>query len=237
MAHSDVRHSFTVQEIEIIRELTRQKIVASKDEQKKLRRFLRDKLGFYWSDYNPPRTPFNLETLEQLFRNGTLKIIVEKTTSNDEKIREDIPPTKKPIDKKTGTKGRKDSDEYYVIDLCDEVLGRKAERQKRFDFLKGDKGNSLPVDAYYKDLNLVIEYHERQHTEEVKFFDNKQTVSGVSRGEQRKIYDERKKEILPKHGIKLLFISYSDFGCTKKLKRNKVLDLNVIEKILRDYKH
>ena len=235
MAHSDVRHSFTLQEAEIIRELTRQKLVASKDEQKKIRRFLRDKLGFYWDDYNPPRTPFNLETLEQLFRNGTLKIIGDKTMSNDGKIRDAIPPTKKPNEKKTGFKGRKDSDEYYVIDLCDEVLGRKAERQKRFDFLKGDKGNSLPVDAYYKDLNLVIEYHERQHTEEVKFFDNKQTVSGVSRGEQRKIYDERRKEVLPKHGIKLLIISYSDFGDSKILSRNYQADLEIVKNILKDY--
>lgn len=236
MGHQDVRDEFTRQEYETIRELTRQKLAVSSDKQKGIRAKLR-KMGFYWDDYNPPRTPFNLETLEQLFRNGTLRIIGENTTSNDEKIKEAIPPTKKPKDKKTDSKGRKDSDEYYVIDLCDEVLGRKAERQKKFDFLKGDKGHSLPVDAYYKDLNLVIEYHERQHTEEVKFFDNKQTVSGVSRGEQRKIYDERRKEILPKHGIKLLVISYSDFGCTKKLKRNKVLDLNVIEKILSDYKH
>lgn len=223
MGHPDVRNEFTRQEYETIRELTRQKLAVSSDKQKGIRAKLR-KMGFYWDDYNPPRTPFNLETLEQLFRNGTLKIIGKNTTSNDEKIKEAIPPTKKPKDKKTDSKGRKDSDEYYVIDLCDEVLGRKAERQKKFDFLKGDKGHSLPVDAYYKDLNLVIEYHERQHTEEVKFFDDKQTVSGVSRGEQRKIYDERRKEILPKHGIKLLVISYSDFGNTKKLKRDHKSD-------------
>ena len=168
MAHADTRYKFTMQEYETIRELTRRKIASDKKGQQEIRKFLRKKMGFYWDDYNPPRTPFNLETLEQLFRNGTLKIIGESTTSNDEKIREDIPPTKKPIANKIVSKGRNDSDEYYVIDLCDEVLGRKAERQKRFDFLKGDKGHTLPVDAFYKDLNLVIEYYERQHTEEVK---------------------------------------------------------------------
>ena len=234
MGHQDVRNEFTRQEYETIRELTRQKLAVSSDKQKGIRAKLR-KMGFYWDDYNPPRTPFNLETLEQLFRNGTLRIIGENTTSNDEKIKEAIPPTEKPKDKKTDSKVRKDSDEYYVIDLCDEVLGRKAERQKKFDFLKGDKGHSLPVDAYYKDLNLVIEYHERQHTEEVKFFDNKQTVSGVSRGEQRKIYDERRKEILPKHGTKLLIISFSDFGDSKKLHRNYKSDLEIVRNILNEY--
>lgn len=29
----------------------------------------------------------------------------------------------------------------------------------------------LPVDAYYKELNIVVEYREKQHTEEVEFFD------------------------------------------------------------------
>ncbi|WP_309751901.1 hypothetical protein [Novosphingobium sp.] len=45
----------------------------------------------------------------------------------------------------------------------------------------------LPVDAWYPELALVIEYRERQHSEAVKFFDQRETVSGVGRGEQRRI--------------------------------------------------
>ena len=59
------------------------------------------------------------------------------------------------------------------------------------------------------------------------------TVSGVSRGEQRKIYDERRRIGLPKHGIKLVIISYSDFGQTKKLVRNHDTDLNTVKAILK----
>lgn len=130
---------------------------------------------------------------------------------------------------------RNQSDESYVIDLCDEVLKLKALRQHRFDFLKGDSGTKLPVDAYYPSLNLVVEFRERQHTEEVKFFDKRQTVSGVGRGEQRKLYDQRRREVLPKHGIKLIELDYSDFEHTrnKKLVRNKEADLKVIMKKLR----
>lgn len=79
--------------------------------------------------------------------------------------------------------GRMDSDEYYVIELCNEVLGLKASQQHRFDFLVGDSGKKLPVDAYYEDLKLVVEYLESQHTLSTPFFDKKKTVSGVSRGE------------------------------------------------------
>jgi len=127
------------------------------------------------------------------------------------------------------------SDEYYVINLCDEILGRKARRQATFDFLRGDgiPGRKLPVDAYYPSLNLVIEYYERQHTETVTFFNRRMTVSGVSRGEQRKIYDQRRKIILPQHGIKVITISYSQLchSNNKKLLRNKVEDTLIIQEI------
>jgi hypothetical protein len=58
------------------------------------------------------------------------------------------------------------SDKYYVMNLCDEALKQKAKRQKRFDFLVGDlhkdgkTRTQLPVDAFYHDLNLVIEFKE-----------------------------------------------------------------------------
>lgn len=128
-------------------------------------------------------------------------------------------------------------DEHYVLDLCDEVLGKKGLRQHRFDFLKGDSGTKLPVDIYYKELNLVIEYREKQHTEEVKFFDNKQTVSGMSRGEQRKHYDELRREKLPKNGIKLIEIEYSQLENTrsKKLIGNREKDIETIKGLLNSF--
>lgn len=130
---------------------------------------------------------------------------------------------------------RTNSDEYYVIDLCDEVLGMKAKRQHKFDFLRGDSGRRLPVDAFYEGLNLVIEYYERQHTENIKFFDQKQTISGVPRGIQRRLYDNRRREVLPQHSIRLVVISFSDFGTTKRLKRNKESDLRIVRTLLNDY--
>ena len=130
--------------------------------------------------------------------------------------------------------GRVGSDEYYVIGLCNEALGIEGEQQYRFPFLVGDTGRALPVDVYYRELNLVVEYYERQHTEEVKFFNRRMTVSGVSRGEQRRIYDERRRTELPKHGIKLVIISYSDFGSSKKLVRDHDKDLKEVKRILNE---
>ena len=131
--------------------------------------------------------------------------------------------------------GRKNSDEYYVVGLCNEVLRLTASQQHKFNFLLGDTGRKLPVDAYYEELNLVVEYCESQHSNSTPFFDNKITASGVSRGVQRRIYDERRKIELPKHGIKLIEIHYDDFGTTKRIKRNHDKDIEVVKKKLADF--
>lgn len=125
---------------------------------------------------------------------------------------------------------KKEKDETYVINLCDEVLNERASRQHRFAFLTGDTGRKLPVDAYYAKQHLVVEYYEKQHTESVKLFDKKKTASGVTRDIQRRIYDERRKKIIPKYGIELIIISYGDFefNSQKKIIRNKERDLNIV---------
>lgn len=104
---------------------------------------------------------------------------------------------------------QKNSDESYVIDSCDEVLNTNAYRQHHFEFLKGDSGKKLLVDAFYPSINLVIEFKEKQHTEEVNFFDKRQTDSGVNRAPQRSIYEQRRRDVLPENVIKLFEFDYS----------------------------
>ena len=130
----------------------------------------------------------------------------------------------------------KTRDEDYILDLCDEVLQEKSARQYRgFAFLTGDTGRRLPVDAYYASRNLVVECHERQHTEDVTFFDkpSKMTCSGVSRKEQRRIYDDRRRSLLPANQISLVILDFSMFECdAKKRLRRGSTDEIVIRKML-----
>ena len=219
---------FTKSESDEIIKLIKEKLKAEASKQKGIRDKIR-KLGFYASDYG--------------FRDGytvaqflsVAKIVGEKSPKiiavNQNQIQ---PNTLNRSDKINNS--RSNSDESYVIDLCDEVLKLKALRQHRFEFLKGDSGTKLPVDAYYPTLNLVVEFKEKQHTEEVKFFDRKQTISGVGRGEQRKLYDQRRRDLLPQQGINLIELDYSDFEHTrnKKLARNREKDLKVIIKKLKN---
>lgn len=142
----------------------------------------------------------------------------------------------KPLDKSL-VKYRATSDEAYILYICDEVLGVKGLRQHRFDFLRGDTGTKLPVDIYYPTLTLVIEYREKQHTEEVAFFDKRITSSGISRGEQRRKYDELRRTQIPKNDLDLIEFDYSEFEHTKgkRLLRNRENDEKIIREKLKKY--
>lgn len=128
-------------------------------------------------------------------------------------------------------------DEQYILDLCDEILGTTCLRQHRFDFLRGDRGHKLPVDGYYPSLNLAIEYLERQHIEAVKFFDARMTVSGVPRGRQRYIYDQRRRDVLPKNGIQLIELTVTEFPhrARKRLVRIRENDLSIVRNRLASF--
>lgn len=134
---------------------------------------------------------------------------------------------------------RADSDEHYVLDLCDELLGVPGIRQARFDWLRGDpsptrpRGVTLPVDGYWPDLRLVVEFQEEQHSAPSPFFDRRHTVSGMGRGEQRRRYDERKRTLIPEHGLRLVVIEKSAFPLkSRKIDRDHVRDLQVVRQHL-----
>lgn len=194
------RKDFTPDEIETIKLLIAKKLKANTSDQKSIRTKIR-KMGFHAADYGL-RGGYTVTD----FLNTVNKVVKYEVVVNNKLA--------SPI-----STNRKDSDEAYIINICDMVLKEVSKKQHRFDFLRGDTGVKLPVDAYYQKHNLVIEYMEKQHSEPVKFFDKKQTVSGVGRGEQRKIYDERRKKVIPENGIDFLTLSFKEF----KYKSNKTL--------------
>jgi hypothetical protein len=131
-------------------------------------------------------------------------------------------------------------DEHYILDLCDQLLG-PSERQKRFDWLTGDpslttgKKTRLPLDGYWDKYRLAIEFQEKQHFEPVPFWDQKLTASGMTRGEQRKVYDLRKVEKTAEHGVRLLHIRQDAFPMSKgKINRDPKHDLDIVRQLLHD---
>ena len=232
------KNVFTQKEIKEIVALIRQRCLSDRNKQKQIRAKMRG-MGFYGRD------DFGIidMTEEKFYELIDSRVIM---VSDDDDVITPIVQQEEPNSPITSTLKKNSSaalscdnnshapqerDEEYVIDLCDEALNLTASRQHRFPFLVGDTGRQLPVDAYYQKLNIVVEYCERQHTEAVPLFDQRITASGVTRGEQRRIYDERRQEILPQHNIKLVNISYSDFEFdrNKRIKRNHARDLQIVK--------
>jgi hypothetical protein len=60
------------------------------------------------------------------------------------------------------------------------------------------------------------------------------TVSGVHRGEQRKMYDLRREHEIPKHGLRLVIIPFDalDVDARGRLRRNRAADIAAIRAFL-----
>lgn len=129
------------------------------------------------------------------------------------------------------------SDEFYLVNLCDELLGQEGSRKHMFDTLVGKlhkrgKGRTkLPLDAYYEDLKLVIEFSRK----DVDFdaLDKKEQARMI----QVKHYDKLKKKAILKKDLRLMEINYASFECneTNKLIRNTEDDKVILKGLLKDF--
>lgn len=144
--------------------------------------------------------------------------------------------------KQLGIQKRESSDEFYILNLCDEIFNEKASRQYTFSFLLGDfhkdkiSRTKLPLDAFYHSLNLVIEYRIKQQFNDDSKLENR-TISGVSREEQQKLYNERKKDVLSRKNVNLVEINYYAFEYDDALKivRNKEKDIEILKDLLKEF--
>lgn len=84
---------------------------------------------------------------------------------------------------------------------------------------------------------MVVEYSELQHDHPVAHFDkpDRLAVSGVHRGVQRALYDGRRDEVIPAHGIRLPVITPADRDAMPRgrIRRNPDHDLPAIRELLR----
>jgi diadenosine tetraphosphate (Ap4A) HIT family hydrolase len=133
------------------------------------------------------------------------------------------------------------SDEKYLLDLVAQVLAEPDYLwQHCFPGLVGDPGadgrpRPLPVDGYFPRHRLVVEYWERQHSAPVPIMDEGPSVSGVSRGHQRRLYDQRRQAFADANGLRLVILDYRGFEANPsgQLRRDPVRDLQIVASALR----
>lgn len=136
---------------------------------------------------------------------------------------------------------RADSDEKYILDLVAEILLEPDYRwQHRFPNLLGDPGQDgkrrpLPVDGYFPRHRLIVEYWETQHSAPVPIMDEGMTISGMSRGHQRRLYDQRRQTWADANGLKLVILDHRGFetNAQGRLQRDPVRDRQIVAEALR----
>ena len=140
---------------------------------------------------------------------------------------------------------RANSDEKYLVDMINSLLGKKGSEKQTFDYLLGDlhqdgeTRTELPVDLYFWELKLAIEFvnHPKTREQLIPEKQKKMTVSGVTRAEQRVKYFDRKKKVLTKKGMDFVEIPMAGFECDEHLKllRNTENDERVLRGLLGHY--
>jgi diadenosine tetraphosphate (Ap4A) HIT family hydrolase len=136
---------------------------------------------------------------------------------------------------------RTESDEKYILDLVAEILAEPDYRwQHRFPTLLGDPGKdgrrrSLPVDGYFPRHRLIVEYWEKQHSAPVPIMDEGMTISGVSRGHQRRIYDRRRQLWAENNGLRFVILDHRGFETDQqaRLSRDPARDRQIVATALR----
>ncbi|GAA2175679.1 hypothetical protein GCM10009846_26500 [Agrococcus versicolor] len=129
---------------------------------------------------------------------------------------------------------RPDSDEHYVLTLCEQIIGLRSLRQYAFDWLRADpdaRGSRrrLPVDAYWPERSLVAQYFEGA----IRPLAEIEGEALSDRTRQRLAYDERRRTQLALYGIQLVEISSEQLAHRRtRLLRDDVHDRIVLEPIL-----
>lgn len=140
---------------------------------------------------------------------------------------------------------RSKSDIVYISDLIDDLLNEKGSRKHTFEYLLGDLHKNgktrtkLPVDLYYSNLKLALEIveHSEKKQDAIKTKEEKLTVSGITRAEQRLKYFNRKRSVLTKKEKFFIEIPLEKFEVdeSNQLVRNLESDENVLKGILSEF--
>lgn len=138
-------------------------------------------------------------------------------------------------------------DEVYIMGLIDELLNEIGSRKHTFEYLLGDLHQNgktrtkLALDLFYINLNLAIEIVE--HPDSLKNADDsneeKLTVSGITRAEQRLKYFNRKRKVMYEKEKSFIEVPLEKFEVDDsfRLVRDKNKDERVLRDVLSEFVH
>lgn len=109
------------------------------------------------------------------------------------------------------------TNEKITIDIVSTILNEKPILQYRTFSVKNIK--TMPIDAYFKNHNIALEYNGRQHYEYVQVFHK-----NIENFKKQKYRDSLKYKKIIESGMKLLIIKHNDRDEDIIKKVNKILN-------------
>ncbi|WP_144720148.1 hypothetical protein [Agrococcus jejuensis] len=125
---------------------------------------------------------------------------------------------------------RVNSDEHYVLSLCEQIVGRRALREFAFDWLRADPDargtrRKLPVDAYWPEFAAAAQYYAGPIIPDL--------ATASERTLQRIAYDQRRRTELARYRIELVEISSEQLAHRgTKLLRDAEHDISVLRPLV-----
>lgn len=120
------------------------------------------------------------------------------------------------------TPNKKHKSETIVIENIRSLTSNNYNPQHTWDWLINDNGNLLFVDAYFPELNLVIEYDGIQHFEPIK------NMGGEEAFIRNQLHDSIKNKLLNDKGIILIRFNYKDDIQDMDLISSKLEENNIV---------
>jgi hypothetical protein len=111
--------------------------------------------------------------------------------------------------------------EKFALGLISEITGIDYVPQKKWEWLISNIGTKLPVDGYYEELNLVVEFDGAQHRKPLV------NMGGIEKYKTQVENDKIKDSKMIEHGIKLLRIDSRESWYDKDYMIDKLKENNI----------
>jgi hypothetical protein len=111
--------------------------------------------------------------------------------------------------------------EKFALGMISEITGINYVPQMKWEWLVSKNGTKLPVDGYFSELNLVVEFDGAQHRKPLV------NMGGIEKYTIQIENDQIKDIEIPKHGIKLLRIDSRENWFDKDYMVRKLIENNI----------
>ena len=118
----------------------------------------------------------------------------------------------------------KNISELACLNMIQQITKEQFIPQKRFNWLKNEKGYKLPCDGYFEGLKLIVEFDGAHHRVPIEVH------GGIEKFKKTQKHDEIKNKLIPEHGLILLRIDSRENWESEEYMRTRLQNIGILKK-------